>query len=395
MPRPAGDFLSAYPRIPSFPLARWAVDLIQTLRGRDRSDITLSSAMNQAALVVAHLGRADRAWQICDAELAWIARRTTGLAPSQAAPLLLLAIGPWVNQGRLLSSRGVSHEAQAHFAALYALNSGHDAELGPCHIDQRTWARIKEIAPHMEASTRSAYLIDSLKAYFQCGDFTGALDFIETTGAAREPGLRPIADEGRLIAASRLGLHDRALAITEGSSNEDPYHAAVLALYKLENRLALNEPDPFDSARRLAVLVAHDLFGSVPATSILRFIDKHGHLLEQIDEQRLALAVYVKGLELARDLDDQPFEWRFLRALLHLDAPSKDQRSTWEEALRHLLADCAYRVVRKAEGLSPFTWSLYDDLFGVVQEITSGPPRPGVTPATTTGPPAMGLAPGR
>jgi hypothetical protein len=194
--------------------------------------VTLFSAINNAALIFTYLGEIDKARRICVAELAWIAELLSKLSPAKAAHLLRLSIDPWVNYGHLLGSKGAAEDARAHFAVDYSLNSGAGAALGPCHIPPQIWAKIKVIDPGIEAVTQAVYVIDSLKSYFLSGDFRGALQFIQDLHWAGCAGLQCMLDEGRLIVAARLGLHNRVLAATDKPPlDADLYYEAILILY--------------------------------------------------------------------------------------------------------------------------------------------------------------------
>jgi hypothetical protein len=224
----------------------------------------------------------------------------------------------------------------------------------------------------MEGVIEAVYVIDSLKSYFLSGDFAGALQFIRGLRWGGCAGLQCLVDEGKLIAASCLGLYDRVLTATDKPPYDaDLYYEAILTLYNIESHLATGAQSIPRYAQGLAIFVAQGAFDFVPPASMLRFIEKHGDLLERLDEQRLALSVYIKGLKLAQCLKDQPSEWIFLKCLLRLGAPS--QRAEWKNAYHQLIAVCEYSSVRKAEGLAPASaapGSVYDRLLEVIRDTT-------------------------
>ncbi|MFC9825744.1 hypothetical protein ACFWG6_39060 [Streptomyces erythrochromogenes] len=374
MPKPANDFVCHYPRGRRPPLTYWSEKLVESLQGRAPKGLNeyknSASLLNKAALVFAYLGEQDKARQICEAELVWLANEADGLNLQDSAHLLRLAIDPWVNMGRLLGFQGNAKNALEYFAAVHSLNSSAQVHLGPCRLTSQIWKKVLESHPHMNEVTRSIYVIDSLKTLLQSQDYRGVLEFIKAlnavecaamsapesralSNAVSSPGLRYLVNEGALIAKLRLGSHGEIAANARPSLiKADAYYESVLMLYRAEIDCAEGTRNGSQISKKLAILVKGGLFDSVPPATMLRFIEKHGDLLEQVEERKLALGVYKKGLALARRLNDQIYEWEFLRALRRL-AVSEEQQAEWDHAHRRLVGVCEYKVVCKAEGVTP------------------------------------------
>lgn len=375
------------------PLSSWSEDLVELLQRSNAAEpdeqVRTLSILSNAALVFTYLGAPETAKKICEAELFWIADRCDSLAEDETAHLLRLAIDPWVNLGRLLGFRGATESALEHFATVYSLNSGSEVFLGPCCFTQNIWRKILSIDPQMASVCRAVYVIDSLKAFFQVGDSRGSLKFIESLGSIDHAGVRALVNEGELIAApqlglhflvnegtliakSRLSLHDEVLTSTKDTpSGADLYYEAVLMLYRAESFYFARLPDGADISRRLAILVAWGIFESIPPTTMLRFIEKLGELLERTGQEELALGVYIKGLETARNINDQVYEWVFLKALLRSKISSMAQVEEWNRATCRLVATCEYGVVQKSENVAcrSGSGSIHEELLDAVARV--------------------------
>lgn len=371
------DFLYHPPYIPRLHLENWAWELLRHLKKLDIADLTeyetLISTINRAALVFTYLGERDTAKQICKAELSWIEKQTSKIGTVESATLSRLAIDPWINYGRLLGIEGRTKDALSHFAIIYLLNAGEDVLLGPCCITPNIWAKIEAIDLRIKDTLLSIYVIESLKAYFRSGDFGSALKFTQNLRGIRCPVLLCMVKEGNLIAASHLGLHDQVILATNKTLDIDNfYYDAVLMIYRLSSYLSMNERSILKAAQGLALLVSQDIFNFVPQTLMLRFIQKLGNLLETINEQRLALSMYVKGLELARYIDDQPYEFFFLKSLINSGVTSHKQYAEWNNSYCQLITTCEYISIRRSEGLPPVlseTKSVYQDLLKLIEEV--------------------------
>jgi tetratricopeptide (TPR) repeat protein len=330
------DFLCPFPRIPRLPLDRWAANCVQQLRLPEQvrspaDDETYYATLNKAALIFSYLGYSEEDKRICLAELHSIAAR-------EPDPMLLrLAIDPWINYGRLLALEGATAEALGHFAVVNSLNQGDGAELGPCRISPGMWLKIKQIDPRLERAARDSYVIDSIRTYFHANDFNGALGFINGLN-----GDCPyIIEEAALIAGTTAPR--RSLA-------DAPYLEAIAALYRLDRT----------TAKGLAILYATGAFENTPLSSLARFGERLGDALLRFDERSFASAVFIKGLEIAQAISDQPLEWVFLKRLVQME-----QHGKWHSDYQRLVSTCHYKIVRSTEGLEPVplaSGNVYEDL---------------------------------
>ncbi|MET9852217.1 hypothetical protein ABZY57_04595 [Streptomyces sp. NPDC006450] len=393
MPKSVNDFLYHYARIPRTPLAPWAETLVESLnRGvlsQSDEDATTLSALNNAALVFAYLGDLDKAKRVCESQLFWISSQTEGLPPKRSATLLHLALDPWVNMGRLLGFQGDTKGALAHFSDIHSLDSGGEVSLGPCRLTPQIWEVVLERYPDMQGLPRAVYVIDSFKAFFQARDSHGALEFAGSLKCVEHAGIRSLVADGELIpssglhylvneamiiAKSRLEWHDDILVSSKNlPAGVDMYYQAVMMLYSMRSRLMLGQEDA-SQIRKMALLVTGGSFDSIPSTTMLRFIEQFANLLEESGENELALGVYVKGLRLARSINDQLSEWSFLRSLLLLDTRSQEQHK-WKASYERLTTDCEYGLVRRVEGLasSAGPGSVYERLLEAVGNLTRAP----------------------
>ncbi|MCT9007121.1 hypothetical protein [Streptomyces rhizosphaerihabitans] len=289
----------------------------------------------------------------------------------------------------MLGFKGETKGALAHFSDVYSINLGREVHLGPCRITPQIWSVILDDDPDMKGVPRAVYVIDSLKAFFQARDFHGALEFISSLKFIEHAGIRSLVNEGELIpyprkglhylvnegmtiAKSRLGWHGDVLeSATSLPVGVDMYYQAVMMLYGMESRLALGQETAV-LIRKLAILVIGGTFDSIPPTTMLRFIEKYGDLLERLKEDELALGVYMKGVRLARRINDQVSEWTFLRSLMLLGVYSEEQED-WRLSYERLIAGCEYGVVCRVEGKthSPaWSGSVYERLLEVVKNLT-------------------------
>ena len=259
----ARDFLCHYSRRPRIPLRGWASSSLDVLsESEPYPDVSFVAAINNAALVLAYAGERGWAKQICKREIEWIANMVVGLCPVDAAPLLRLAIDPWVNYGRLLSIEGEGDRARLHFERVFSLNSDSPVDLGAYSMDPDTWKEIKFLDPLIAEVTKAVYVIDSLKSYFQSSDYENALRFIEHVPWTNKTPLQSVVDEAKLICRSALGFHDQVLAaVAELATTHDVYFQAIQQLYAVESRLSIEPSEEgVETIRKLAVLVVLDGF---------------------------------------------------------------------------------------------------------------------------------------
>jgi tetratricopeptide (TPR) repeat protein len=364
------DFLSNYRRIPRRPLKAWAETchrqlLVYSIAAPvDYTNIT--AIINNVALIFAFLGETDLAQRICKAELSWISEKASRVGVAEAASILRLAINPWINQGRLLGIRGAADQSREYFLSAFSLTSNAEATLGPCRISPRVWTRIDIEDPQLKYGIESAYIIESLKTFFASGDFAAGLQFCRDTRRTRAT--KYVVEEGLLICLSRLGKYEEAVDLIKRSQNDaDIYFEAILLLYELSCRQERGNLLS-QCAQRLAISVFAGAFDSISGPTLLRFMSKHGAILEEMGELRLAIQMYNRGWCLARVVQDQPFEWIFLRDLMRVSASAQIQH---EDDYAKLIESCEYYNVRKAEGLPLLPLDdIFGELFHLIEAVT-------------------------
>src|ERR1700743_1203609 len=260
MSRTARDFLHHYERPPRQPLQRWAATLLDLLDGAPAGSYEgarqRQSAMNNAALVFAYLGKTSRAGEICEYQLALVAEAVRVHRDPGSPAYLTMAVDPWVNLGRLSVLRGDAEAATSHFADIFALRSGAGRRLGPCVIPAAAWSAARRADPRLDEVSGAVYVVDSLKALFSAGKFSEAAGFVKSLGWTDATSLRWLAAEARTIALAGLERHEEVLAETaEEPDGASLYVKAIFTQHNIEARVALRQdyagPPPTGLARPL------------------------------------------------------------------------------------------------------------------------------------------------
>jgi hypothetical protein len=309
------------------------------------------SAMNNAALIFAYLGETSRASEICEYQLTLVAEAMRVHQDPESSAYLTMAIDPWVNLGRLLAMRGDAEAATSHFADIFALRSGADRRLGPCAISADAWLAARSTDLRLDEVTEAVYVTDSLKALFSAGKFSAAAEFVKALSWTHTTSLRWLAAEAKIIALAGLKRHEEILAETAAEPDDATlYVKAIFTQHNIESRVELGDDHAGRLATGLAVLLLSGALDQVPAASFMRFTARCGNVLQLLAERPMARAVRLRGLEIARQLRDQPGEWGFLCALRDSTDPPTS-RHEWDAAHRELLSRCHYRSVRAAENL--------------------------------------------
>ncbi|MBQ0897426.1 hypothetical protein KBX37_30915 [Micromonospora sp. U56] len=355
---PSPELLSHYPRIPRIPLEEWAAGSLALIAGSFDDELsarlTQFSAINNAALIFTYLDDPKLAKKLCEMELAWLASKSMDAAAAgSSSQLLHLAIDPWVNQGRLLALARSTSEALDCFGRVFSLTQGEDVWLGSCSITSFEWKEIERLHPGLRSTAYSVYIIESLKALSMAGDSAGVLAFLDRQRWAEGTELEKFVIEGRLNGLSQLGLHQEVMELAEEAAPDfDYFHQAVFALHSAESGYVLGVNNARRVACGLASLLCGGAFEGIPKTTMLRFVLRLGELLERLTEPDAALVTYVKGLESATTVNDQPAQWEFLRALLRLPV-AHCLYTEWTQQLCRIIGTTDYGRVRRAEGLAP------------------------------------------
>ncbi|GAA3445575.1 hypothetical protein [Planomonospora venezuelensis] len=306
-----------------------------------------AACMNLAALVVAHAGDLQTAERLCRLQLEWLAR----LASESGDPSVLGdALQPWINLGRLRVLRGDADGARPHFVLAEHLRDLRPVRLGPCRLPAGAWPLVVAADAGIPEVLWNVYAIDQLKAYLRAGDPEGALAFIPRLRRLTPPGTRRFVDEGEVLALLRGGRAGEAL---EKAAEADPATTADEMAFLLHRVAALAALGQEGSARRLAVGLTAIATRTEPryATppTFLRQLKRLGLLLETLGEERYALAVYVRGLDMCGGHEDEPLHLEFVEGALRL-APGHRASAEWRPVRDRLLGRSLYFEVRRRYG---------------------------------------------
>jgi hypothetical protein len=194
------------------------------------------------------------------------------------------------------------------------------------------------------------YVFESIKSFLVSKNYAGAVAFLESIDITPTKWVETVIHETRILVALNNGEYEKARFLSENRDYlGDVYSEAVLILYEAESKMAIGVERLGASIVSLSVLVAGGLFDSVDASTLLRFVERLGSLLEGGNEPEHALSVYNKGLKVARDINDQPMEWAFLRNILRLGETLKCSSHGYRKSYAKLVRQCDYRFIREAE----------------------------------------------
>ncbi|MCA1702626.1 MAG: tetratricopeptide repeat protein [Actinobacteria bacterium] len=374
------DFLHPYDKPVRVPLQVWGERVRDELKvlaadpiGRH---VEISIGMNLAALIQSFAGRLDEARSICLAELAWVEELSKRVHRDDA--LLHLAFQPWINLGRLLRLQGRSDEALEHFSPALAAKRGESLQLGPCAVPGNSWNRILNGTPSFAQFLWTVFVLDSLRTHLATRAFSDAHDFARRWfGGDATEHVSAFLQEGSVLALGGMGAFEAAHESARSAERPDGYSDAVFYLHTATALLAMNRIDEARvKARQLAALVGVGGLDSVDGPTAMRFLMLLGRLLEQLEEERLAFAVFKKGYDVACALGDQPFTVGFCDRAQQVCRP--DESGYWHELLERHAAHCLYREVRRRHpameptGTDEQDLAVLDDLLDMVETVVDG-----------------------
>lgn len=362
------DTLLDVGRVSRLPLRLWVSDLFSKLdridETRPESWIDIAGCMNNAALIEVFRGSRERAWELCDLQLRWVANlaKVHGMAAVGD-----LAPQPWVNIGRLLRIARDQDGALRHFALLPDTRAGKDMHFGPVAIDAATWQEIVE-TKSMDSFLEAVYIVDSTRCYFGARDYAGALAFIERARAMSTEGMVAMLDEAEVIALAGLERYGEAMEVTKRESwARDRYCKLVRSTYQAAILAEAGQSEP---AERLLAQIAERV---LPANlenhqdqRVLRYLFQLGVVAEHLDMDALAERIWQKGLDTERGFRDVPLQLTFLDALLALDRVA--EREALEQQRADLLDESLYTVLRRAHGLAADPEAAADPCFDLLRQ---------------------------
>lgn len=379
-PAPAGPTIATalllpQDRIPRAPLSAWAGrlrDNVSRFRGSCRNPVLLSgegnAAGNNAALIAAHRGNGQAAWQVCERQILWQQRLSRRARRPEIAAR---CVQPWVNLARLEAIAGDWQAAVSRLERLRPLGRTGAIALQPLRRDGMGCTRIdggsdEEFAAVLD----NMYVIDTLRALLQNRRWDEVLEFAARVRRTFRPGLGLWAMEGSIVAACRAGDAGRAREV----GHEALGRADVTAWRRLVFRLRLAEVELCAGNGERAAAELGTLARGVRRLSAAT----RAQLQPLYVLNRLAAACLECGLagdaagvahdvyEGARAAGDQVFELEALRILAR--AAPAPERARWEDALGALGAATEYRQFR-APAAPPADPSVIDALLAELADV--------------------------
>jgi hypothetical protein len=335
-------FYTPQVRVVRRPLLAWSTTLEEQLKGEFDHDgvscrgSSVAFCFNQAALVELFRGRMDDAAELCKAQLQW------QLSPTRLAEHALphfSALQPFINLIRLDARRGDAELALGKFHTLEKIRVGIDSEgqfrvpelLTELIRKERTAARLAE----------TAFVIDSLKLLLQHEPPIEVLKFCEQHEAGRLAALSPIFAEARIIALCCLGQYNTAREYLHAEIDRDCALAYVFILRLIEMALVERDLRILQDLVEMAIELSRSSIVNTPDPNALAWLCRLATLLALTGRELDAFAMALSGLEMAKVIDDEPFQIEFL-SFLSRSASSCDARSQFAELLRRKLAHTEY-----------------------------------------------------
>jgi hypothetical protein len=353
----AADFLIDYDRPIRPALDRWAIDLRGNLNNlsaapqltADKRE-AVPAYMNLAALVVAHVGDLQTAERLSELQLSWLARLAS---TSGDISILVNALQPWINLGRLRALQRDAEGARPHFLLAEYLRDRRPVQLGPCYLPASAWQLVLTTGPDTPQVLWTVYALEQLKAYLRAGDPGSALAIIPNLRLATPPETHRFIDEGEILALLHSGHAEEAL---EKAGNARAARLSDEVAFLLHRVTAMARLEQEKHARELAikltaVVTRTELQYATPPT-LLRQLKVLGLLLETLGEERYALAVYQQGLDICTKHEDEPLHLGFIEGALRL-APSHQASAIWRSARDYLVERSLYSEVRRTHGMNP------------------------------------------
>lgn len=338
-------------------LDRWAIELHGDLNSLSTvPQLTadkrraMPAYMNLAALVVAHVGDLPTAKRLSELQLGWLARLAS---TSGDTSILVSALQPWINLGRLRALQGDARGARPHFLLAEYLRDRCPVQLGPCYFPASAWALALAAEPDTPQVLWTVCALEQIKAYLRAGDPGGALAIIPGLRSATPPETHRFIDEGEILALLHGGRAEEALdkaqkARSVRMSDEVAFLLhRVAAMARLEKEKLAREL----AIKLTAIVTRAELQYATPPT-LLRQLKVLGLLLETLGENRYALAVYQHGADVCGKHDDEPLRLAFIEGTLRL-APSHPASTTWRAARDYLLERSLYAEIRRTHGMKP------------------------------------------
>ncbi|MFE2533747.1 hypothetical protein [Streptomyces sp. NPDC059371] len=374
---PSREFLRHHERLLRPPLEKWTLRLHRELNGLNVASATepeefssISSCLNKASFAVASARCFDKALQMCEYQLAWVAQRFT---ENSDARILGHAIQPWINIGRLHVLRGDLNEALPHFVLAEHLADLEPARLGPCFLSSDAWKTILAEGPSALPSILwNVYTLETLKGYLRVRDFAGLRSAISRSRRIVPTKSHGFITEGEILGLLHQGDAEKAVACAVDASFASPFDEAAYGLHEVTGLIMLGRTsEALHRAKGIVTFLSYvEPQRPKDSPTILRQLKQVSVLMEALGESQYALATILRGLDVCNDYEDEPLQFFFLSSALRL-APGHPESPNWVREYDSLGRHSLYaevRSVREADsdlqGPSPVL-----DLFRAVEAV--------------------------
>jgi len=325
-------------------------DARRGLRRRRDLALAVSGAANNAALVAAHRGDRQTAWEMCQAHLRWQSRFGRR---SRDPAITGHALQPWINLGRLEAIAGRGERALERFARLRGWTAGTAMELGTGRVAPDGWRVIGETAGEFGRFVERVYVVESLKALLLTRCDAALPAFAGGLGDGLPPALARLVDEAVIVAAAGAGDVERAretaLRCTRASSG---WTRMVFQLRLGETLAVLGDTAGAHAALGPVLQAGVRLHaGLLRDLQTLYVLTRAAAAGDEAGLHDAAAALARATLAGARDAGDQCFELASLRVLTHA-APPED-RPRWRAGLAALEAATEYARERRGPAAPP------------------------------------------
>ncbi|RSO50557.1 hypothetical protein DMH15_01145 [Streptomyces sp. WAC 06725] len=359
----AREILRHYEKLLRPALDTWARELltkwreVDTTPAADPGDLAIASAvLNKASFILAAAGHLDRALHLCHCHLSWVARlRRSGAGPG----VLVHAVQPWINTGRLYALRADQRRAAPHFCLAERFSRRKAATLGPCELPADAWPAMLTADPDLPHVLWNTYALEHLKGSLGGGDGAEVLDTVARLRRDVPPQWHAFLTEGEILGLLYQGRAESALARAAEAPALSAYDESAFGLHEVTGLIQLGRTgQALHRARGLLAFLAHarPRPRSKDAPTVLRQLRHLGLLMEALNQPHYALAAALRGLDICATQDDQPLRLAFLSTALHLASHHSDAPD-WAHQRRHLRDTSLYVGVRHGLGPdSPAPW---------------------------------------
>jgi hypothetical protein len=374
------EFLRHHERLLRPDLSAWASQLHRELDKLNAKHVTkpdqfsgVSSCMNKASFVVSAAGYLERALDLCQYQLAWVAQRHKACSDVE---ILRHAIQPWVNIGRLCIIQGSQEKALPHFTLAENISSLKPVAAGPCFLSSDFWSTIQhDTSSQIRDALWNVYALETVKSYLRGDDFSGLKSAVSRLRHIVPDQSRGFITEGEVLGLLHQGDAEQAVIRAVNADATSAYDESAFKLHQTTGLVMLGRIGEAMSGATplIAFLTCVKPERPKDAPTILRQLRHLSLLMEVLDETRYALALALRGLDICADYADQPLQFKFLNTVLRL-SPEHPEAPKWAREKEYLSEHSLYAEVRSEHTADPklLEISPFFDLIHAVEAAASG-----------------------